>query len=256
MVNLFNLLLKQQRLRLNQFKELHGLQRLIPDLPAQTDCSISDFDGEGIEINDIYGMFEEGWVIAKTPGSFLHDEGECQRADFRWFSNYIAEITQTEIREEHTGEYKLGPRERNKQGRRVYARTVSADDGTENLFFHAEGDFEENGREIKLDAKLSEELYGEAGKYNLRYQGTTDDGHEMILIQGCHAGFESNIFICDDADCDIESRFSDIDAAIGTDFEDVALNYVDNFSSNCLHDNADDFCDPCHGREVNFKLKN
>ena len=83
MVNLLHLLLKQQRLRLNQFKEMHGLQELIPDLPAQMDCSIANFAGEGYEIHDIYGLFEEGWVVAKTKGSFLHDEGECQRANFR-----------------------------------------------------------------------------------------------------------------------------------------------------------------------------
>ena len=192
------------------------------------------------------------FVIAKTPDSFLSDRGECQKMSFRWTTSNIAEITSSQIHENSNMRKMLGgSAARKMEANRMYARTVydAVDDGYLLDFY-----FDDDSLD-RLDARLNEALYGEAGGYVLRGHYEYDDEKYIVLLQGCHGGKQSTLFLASEWNAPLQQNFTYYSSLTdGDDFTTMPLIYPDNRDANCKKDNEDPFCSPCKEKDNCYEL--
>ena len=115
--------------------------------------------------------------------------------------------------------------------------------------------FDESSMEGQ-NARLNKDLYGEAGGYVIRgsYEYATEKF--IVLLQGCHGGKKTSVFLCSEWDCPLQANFATFTTMAGAqdDFSTLPLIYPDNRDANCRYDNADPFCSPCKGKENCFEL--
>ena len=257
-MKLFDFFKNSALLKANIFSEKLGLEKTVKERiqekmwknePEFLD-HLDDFNAT-LPLGNLWKMFHDGYVVAKTPGSFLSDDGDCQKMDFKWLNTHVAEISHSEVKEKGG---RFSEKRRVKNGNRFFARTIKswADDVHFLDFF-----YDAKGLD-RINARLSEELYGHQGVYSLAWQGTTDDAgnDNMAVIYGLHEGQFSAVMICEDLLCDFEDKFETIKDATDIDFTDIDLIYPDNRATHCVHDNADKLCDPCWNKDDCYTLIN
>jgi hypothetical protein len=260
-MKIFDLLAKSQLASIGRIqKAISGQNDIADHLQANAECTFADVmtgSGETEALNSLHasnlgGPLHEMFVIAKTPDSFLSDRGECQKMSFRWTTSNIAEITSSQIHENSNMRKMLGgSAARKMEANRMYARTVydAVDDGYLLDFY-----FDDDSLD-RLDARLNEALYGEAGGYVLRGHYEYDDEKYIVLLQGCHGGKQSTLFLASEWNAPLQQNFTYYSSLTdGDDFTTMPLIYPDNRDANCKKDNEDPFCSPCQEKDNCYEL--
>lgn len=258
-MKLFNFFRNSALFKANLFSEKLGLEKTVkeriqekmwknePDFLDHLD----NFNAT-LPLGDMWKMFHDGYVVAKTPGSFLSNDGDCQKMDFTWLNPHVAEISHSEVKEKGG---RFSKKRREKNGNRFYGRTIKswADDVHFLDFFYDAKVLD------RINARLSEELYGHQGVYSIAWLGTSDVAGvtgNMAVIYGLHEGQFSAVVICEDPLCDFEDKFETIKTDTDIDLTDVELIYPNNRATNCVHNNADKLCDPCWNKDNCYTLIN
>ncbi|CBY32182.1 unnamed protein product [Oikopleura dioica] len=252
-MKIFDLLAKSQLATYGRIqKAISGQNDITDHLQANAECNLADMLSGGnseplssLHVSSLNGPLHEMFVIAKTPDSFLSDQGECQKMDFRWTTSHIAQITSSQIYENTNLRMFGGSAAREMESRRMYAKSFYDKDRSGHLL-----DYFDDGSLDRLDARLNEELFGSESGYVLRGYYEYDVEKYIVLLQGCNVGKKSTLFLATDWNAPLQQNFTYYSGLTNNDdFYTTPLIYPDNRDANCVKDNVDPFCSPCKEKE-------